>query len=708
MTLPTIERAGRFQRSDGLFLSWELHAGESTMDPPIVFVPPFNVLGRELYDAQVAHLARRHRTVVWDPIGTGGSSRSDDPAHHAVPRRMLDVLELLDHLELGPCVLAGVSLGGLVSLLVAGTAPERVVGVAGIASGTPFAFHPGLAEAALRFDEPAVEDHPWGWFNAEAAMANPERFHRAFHELAVSEPLSDVELERSYEYALATSIDDIVANVRSGGEQWAMPSQEMEAALHAIACPVLLLHGSSDEISPVAGAMQLADLVNAELRVIDGGSHAIGTRHSIVVNRYIDDFLAVLRPHPTSPVPPTKRRGHGPRVLYLSSPIGLGHVRRDLAIADELRKRCPDVDIDWLSQDPVTAVLGHHGEQVHPASRLLAPECQRLTEHATDHHLDVTLAAFESTDVLYGNFAVFQDVVENGNYDLVVGDEAWEVDWFWLDEPSAKRGRFAWLTDFVGDLPLPNSGELQRRVIHGRNRRMVHHIDRTPGVRDASIFIGDPEDVIDVSLGDGLPDLRSWVNEHFTYSGYITGFDLRSLGEREDLRADLGWHPDETVCVAAVGGSGIGAALLECVAAAHERIRSEHSGWRTVLVAGPSISVGQFAASPSLDVHGWVPDLHRMLAASDLAVVQGGLTTTMELTAAGVPFLYAPLEGHFEQQLHVDHRLRRHGVGRRVHHRIGPEELAAELLDLSSEQRRTPPAFEKGAAVVAEQLANLL
>ena len=51
--------------------------------------------------------------------------------------------------------------------------------------------------------------------------------------------------------------------------------------------------------------------------------------------------------------------------------------------------------------------------------------------------------------------------------------------------------------------------------------------------------------------------------------------------------------------------------------------------------------------------------LDRHLAACDLAVVQGGLTTTMELTAAGRPFLYVPIRHHFEQNLHVPHRLDR-------------------------------------------------
>ncbi|MCP6769521.1 hypothetical protein NL529_32210, partial [Klebsiella pneumoniae] len=49
--------------------------------------------------------------------------------------------------------------------------------------------------------------------------------------------------------------------------------------------------------------------------------------------------------------------------LYLSSPIGLGHAQRDAAIADELRKLHPDLEIDWLAQHPVTAVLEARGER---------------------------------------------------------------------------------------------------------------------------------------------------------------------------------------------------------------------------------------------------------------------------------------------------------------------------------------------------------
>ena len=68
----------------------------------------------------------------------------------------------------------------------------------------------------------------------------------------------------------------------------------------------------------------------------------------------------------------------GKRVLYISSPIGLGHARRDVAIARELRGLVDGVEIDWLAQNPVTRVLEAEGEKVHPASRWLSNESRHF------------------------------------------------------------------------------------------------------------------------------------------------------------------------------------------------------------------------------------------------------------------------------------------------------------------------------------------
>jgi hypothetical protein len=75
-----------------------------------------------------------------------------------------------------------------------------------------------------------------------------------------------------------------------------------------------------------------------------------------------------------------------------------------------------------------------------------------------------------------------------------------------------------------------------------------------------------------------------------------------------------------------------------------------------------------------------VHDLYRHLAACDLAVVQGGLTTATKLTANRRPFLFSPLRHHFEQNLHVRDRLERHEAGRRMDFELnGPQEIAADI-----------------------------
>ncbi len=77
-----------------------------------------------------------------------------------------------------------------------------------------------------------------------------------------------------------------------------------------------------------------------------------------------------------------------------------------------------------------------------------------------------------------------------------------------------------------------------------------------------------------------------------------------------------------------------------------------------------------------------MPDLYLDLAACDVAVVQGGLTTCMELAQAGRPFLYVPLRNHFEQNHHVRHRLERYGAGRYTSYEqaCDPEALAAAIV----------------------------
>jgi hypothetical protein len=383
---------------------------------------------------------------------------------------------------------------------------------------------------------------------------------------------------------------------------------------------------------------------------------------------------------------------------------------RDAAIADELRTLRPGLEIDWLAQHPVTDVLQARGERIHPLSAELASESGHFAAEAAGHDLNAFQAIRRMDEILVANFMVFHDAVSEGEYDLVIGDEAWDVDHFLHENPELKRTAFAWMTDFVGWIPMPDGGEREAFLTADYNAEMIEHVERFPRLRDRSIFVGNPDDIVPDTFGPGLPAIREWTERHFAFSGYITGFDPAPLVERrEELRAELGYRPDERVVIVSVGGSGVGEALLRRVIASYPEAAQRVPGLRMIAVAGPRIDPAALAAPPGVEVVGYVPDLYRHLVASDLAVVQGGLTTTMELVAAGRPFLYFPLANHFEQRRHVRHRLERYRGGRFMEYAdASPEVIAAAIAEEIDRPVTSRPVETDGAARAAKLIAELV
>jgi len=95
-------------------------------------------------------------------------------------------------------------------------------------------------------------------------------------------------------------------------------------------------------------------------------------------------------------------------------------------------------------------------------------------------------------------------------------------------------------------------------------------------------------------------------------------------------------------------------------------------------------------------------------AACDAAVVQGGGTTTLELTALRRPFVYFPLEYHFEQNLVVAERLHRHGAGERLSYAgTTPEGLAEAVFGQLGREAGWPSIPADGARLPAELILNL-
>jgi predicted glycosyltransferase len=350
----------------------------------------------------------------------------------------------------------------------------------------------------------------------------------------------------------------------------------------------------------------------------------------------------------------------------------------------------------------VTRVLAAEGEHVHPASALLANESAHIESESAEHDLHCFQAWRRMDEILVANFMVFDDLVREQSYDLWIGDEAWELDYYLHENPELKRAAYVWLTDFVGWLPVEDEGHLTTDY----NAEMIEHIDRFPRIRDRALFVGNPDDVVPDSFGADLPAIRDWTERHFDFPGYVTGFE--PVTDREKLRAELGYMPSEQVCVVTVGGSGVGAHLLKRVIAAFPAARERIPNLRMIVVAGPRIDPASLHAD-GLAIRAYVHDLYKHLAACDLAVVQGGLTTAMELTANRRPFLAFPLRHHFEQNFHVRHRLDRYGAGRFMDFdRDGPEEIAEAIAQEIGRDVDYLHVETDGARRAAAAIAELL
>lgn len=738
-------------------IAWAVYgAHHDASVPTVVLVPTWSIVPSRFWKLQVGYLARHFRVVTFDGRGSGASSRPVGAAAYTDAEYAADLLAVLDATSTAAPVLVTLSCGAAWAVHHTARHPSRVRGIVAIAPSCGLdVATPGRDE--VPWDRPLDTTQGWAKYNKHYWLGGGyDDFVDFFFRRMFPEPHSTKQIEDCVGWAHEIT-PEVLADTTAGrlGCDGAVCESVVPLA-RAVRCPVLVIHGSDDRIRPVAFGERLAELTRGDLVVLDGAGHGPPARDPVRTNHLIRSFVERVAgpsgaPRVEGPTlvpttvpaatvgepaaseveqtvaapaagrgrvssPPlrhswTRARSRARRALYLSSPIGLGHAQRDVAIAAALRERRPDLQVDWLAQHPVTRVLAQHGERVHPASAWLRNESGHVEHEAGEHDLHAFQAIRRMDEILVNNFMVFSDVVASGDYDLVIGDEAWDVDYFLHENPELKRFAFAWMTDFVGWLPMPDGGVHEAALTADYNAEMIEQRARFARVRDRSVFVGSLDDVVDQPFGPGLPSIRSWTAENFSFAGYVTGFDpVAAAADAPVVRASLGVAPDERLCVVTVGGSGVGAPMLERVLDAVPAARSLAPDLRFVVVAGPRIDPASLAAPDGATVLGYVPDLYRLSAACDVAVVQGGLTTCMELTALRKPFVYVPLRHHFEQTFHVRARLDRYEAGRHLPYEdaTDPDGLAEAIAKEVGREVAYRPVETDGAARAADLLADLV
>jgi len=368
-----------------------------------------------------------------------------------------------------------------------------------------------------------------------------------------------------------------------------------------------------------------------------------------------------------------------PRVLYVSGSLGLGHATRDLAVVRELRRKAPSAEIAWLSASPTSEFLTRAGETLVPECKEYRCETDSADALGTKGRLNLTTYVYSALGKWLHNARVIGRACRRGGFDLVVGDETYEVVVSYiLGLRMVPDVPYIMIYDFWG-MDVTTSHLLERLGAWGLNFIWSREHRFTGRGHNAALFIGEPTDIQDRRFGAFLPNRRRSAERHLVFLGYMLTFNPGSLPPKDALRAELGYGPGPLV-ICTVGGTAVGRELLELCGRAYPAASDLLPGLKMVIVCGPRIDPAGLDVPEGVEKRGMVHDLYRHFACADFVITQAGGTTTLELTALRVPFIFFPVKAQAEQEVTIAGRLERQGAGIRMNlAETSPASLAQEI-----------------------------
>jgi hypothetical protein len=393
-----------------------------------------------------------------------------------------------------------------------------------------------------------------------------------------------------------------------------------------------------------------------------------------------------------------------PRLLYLSGSMGLGHVTRDVAIVDKIRKIRPDTEIDWIATSPAREYLTERGERVlAEADQWGDPTGQAETLALTARGLNLTKWVLGLRRGWTKTGQLSLGLMEHGGYDVAIGDETYDLAISLAQNASPPPCPCFVLFDFLG-MDAMTWNPFEQLVVMIFNRIWA----TDPSGRYQPVFLGELEDIPPRSFGPLLPERRAWAERHALIVGHVLTFDPAEYQDRPAMRARLGYGPEPLV-LASTGGTAVGGELLRLCVEAFPYARQRIPELRMIVVCGPRLSLPDADLPMGVELRGYVPQLHEHFAACDLAIVQGGGTSLLELTLLNRPFLYFPLADHFEQMIHVAWRQQRLGAGLKLlRHETSAAELGARVASEIRREVYYRPLEVRGAERLAEIVCERL
>lgn len=282
-------RIGEIALADGIVMRFRDYRGGKPARPPLLCLHGLTRNSRD-FIAFAERYAPRFRVIAPDFRGRGLSDYDPLPARYTPLTYAGDVIQLLDELDIGEAVFVGTSLGGIVAMVLAAIAPQR------IAAAILNDVGPELEQKGLdRIQSYVGKDlRCKSWEEAAATIADnnaglPGSYALSDWVAAARRACREQDGEIRYDYDMA------IANVFNTVS--AAPKYDMWPLFAALATkPLLIVRGErSDLLSVEALNRMMAQAPNAKGAIVAGAGHAptLTEPDALVA---IDDFLRAVAP----------------------------------------------------------------------------------------------------------------------------------------------------------------------------------------------------------------------------------------------------------------------------------------------------------------------------------------------------------------------------------------------------------------------------
>ena len=285
---------------------------------------------------------------------------------------------------------------------------------------------------------------------------------------------------------------------------------------------------------------------------------------------------------------------------FFSSPIGLGHVTRDIAIVNNLK----DLSVNFVTGSGAAQILK---KLEHNVDDVYNPPSFVVENGVLNNQAKWLWNYYQ----YYKNCKnISKKIIKQNNSELIISDED-----------------FASLT-IAQELKIPNI--LITDVLETKFTKGITSFIEKKMNKSMMNIIKNCDVVIIPEEGEDLDNIKR-----------IGPIVRKTNYSREELRKKFSFNK-KTILIS-VGGTSAGLFLIQKSITAILKLNLDIE---IILVTGPSITK-EFENVRNL---GFVDNLHEIIYASDLVISLAGKSTIDEVNAYGTPGIFIPIKGHFEQE----------------------------------------------------------